>query len=159
MKVKTEEELLPIVEHLREEGKVIVFTNGCFDILHVGHVRVLQEAKSLGDVLIVGLNSDTSVRKLKGGGRPIVPEEERAEMLVALECVDYVVIFDEHEPSRIMSVLKPDIQVKGGDYTLEQLEKLTECKLVKSYHGRIHIASHHKDKSTTNIIKKIQEER
>src|SRR5881275_839903 len=110
------EELSERSEQLRAAGKKLVATNGCFDLLHVGHVRYLQAARALGDLLIVGLNSDASVRAYKGPGRPLVPQDERAELLAALRCVDYVVIFDEPTASALVSALQPDIYVKGGDY-------------------------------------------
>jgi len=115
-KVLSLEELLPIRERLKAEGKTLVLTNGHFDLLHVGHVRCLQQAKRLGDVLVVGLNSDASTRALKGSGRPLVPQEERAEVLAALECVDYVVIFEERTAERLVAALKPEVYVKGGDW-------------------------------------------
>ena len=139
--------------NLREQGKKIVFTNGCFDILHLGHIRYLEEAKRLGDVLIVGINSDESVRTLKGKGRPIIPEEERAEILGALRCVDYVVIFCESNPENVITHIKPDIHVKGGDYTID---RIPEAKLVKSLGGKTVILQEVKGRSTTNIIQKIR---
>src|SRR2546423_1864914 len=109
-------ELDSLGERLRAEGRRIVFTNGCFDLLHVGHLRYLQAARALGDVLVVGLNSDRSVRGLKGAQRPLVPEEERAELLAGIECVDYVTIFDEELPNETIAALRPHVHVKGGDY-------------------------------------------
>jgi rfaE bifunctional protein nucleotidyltransferase chain/domain len=151
-KIKTLEQLEKIVNILKEEGKTIVTTNGCFDVLHVGHVRYLQEAKSLGDVLIVGINSDESVKRLKGPTRPIVGQEERLEMLTALGCVDYVFVFGEDTPVDYIRRLKPHIHVKGGDYTLE---KVVEKDTVEGYGGKIHIASLIRDKSTTNIFREV----
>lgn len=134
-------------------SKRIVFTNGCFDILHVGHLRTLLAARKEGDALIVGLNSDDSVRRLKGETRPINPQQERAVLLAALECVDAVVIFDEDTPSRLIEALQPDIHVKGGDY---REEDLPEAKIVHSYGGKIVLASLLPGHSTTDIIVKTQ---
>ena len=105
----------------KRNGRQVVFTNGCFDLLHPGHIETLEKARELGDVLVVGLNSDRSVRETKGTGRPIVPEEERAEVLAALECVDAVVIFDEPTPREIVAALRPDILVKGGDWASDKI--------------------------------------
>lgn len=113
-------ELLKVVHRLRSEGKKIVFTNGCFDIIHIGHVRYLREAKSLGDVLVIGLNSDRSVAALKSG-RPINPEDQRAEVLSVLEMVDYVTLFGEETPYELIKLLQPDILVKGGDWKKEDI--------------------------------------
>jgi len=113
-KIKKREELKKIIAAHQKAGKKIVFTNGCYDLIHVGHVRYLKEAKSHGDILVVAVNSDSSVRKLKGEKRPLIPEQERAEVLSALSCVDYVMIFDEVDPHNIISYLKPDVLVKGG---------------------------------------------
>lgn len=131
----------------------IVFTNGCFDILHIGHIRYLKEAAALGDMLIVGLNSDDSVRRLKGNDRPINSQEERFELLAALEYIDYIVIFDEDTPYEIIRLCQPDILVKGGDYTEESV---IGNDLVKKRGGHIKIIPYVKGKSTTNIISKIQ---
>lgn len=146
------EELKRIVNKLKKEGKKVVFTNGCFDILHLGHVKYLEEAKKLGDILIVGVNSDKSVRILKGEERPIMPEEERAEILAALECVDYVVIFYETNPENLIAQLKPDIHIKGGDYAMDEIP---ESKLVESLGGKTVILKEIEGKSTSNIIQKI----
>ncbi len=149
------EELKKEVERLREEGKRIVFTNGCFDIIHVGHIRYLREAKAQGDVLIVGLNSDSSVRMLKGEKRPLVPQGERAEILSALEMVDYVVIFDELTPDELIKIVRPDVDVKGGDY--KSLEDIPERELVESLGGRMMIVGGVEGKSTTNLVETILE--
>lgn len=146
-------ELAKIVDSLKEQNKKIVFTNGCFDILHLGHIRYLQQAKKLGDILIVGVNSDASVRKLKGNLRPIVPENERSEIIAALECIDYVIVFPELTPENLIHTIKPDIHVKGGDWKIEQIP---EASLVQSYGGRVVIVDQVKDYSTTNLIKKIK---
>ena len=130
-KIYQRNELAAILQQLRTDGKVVVTTNGCFDVLHLGHLRYLQVARQQGDVLVVGVNSDSSVRELKGESRPLIPDVERAEMLGGLECVDYVVIFPELTPIELLAELKPNIHVKGGDYKLEQLMSLrkTEAKL------------------------------
>lgn len=152
--IKTLNELKRIVEGLKSEGKKIVFTNGCFDILHLGHIRYLRGAKKLGDVLIVGLNSDESVQALKGEKRPIMPQEDRAEILASLSFVDYVVLFHELTPVETISALKPQIHVKGGDY---KIEELPEAKTVKSYGGEVVILPEVKGKSTKELIAKIVE--
>lgn len=134
-------------------GQTVVFTNGCFDILHLGHVRYLQGAKALGDVLIIGLNTDASISRLKGSSRPIVPLEERAELLEALRCVDFVVSFDDDTPYALISELKPDILVKGGDY---RLEDIVGRDVVEQHGGRVVIMPEEKGKSTTNIIERCR---
>jgi D-beta-D-heptose 7-phosphate kinase/D-beta-D-heptose 1-phosphate adenosyltransferase len=151
-KIQTLETMASIADDLRRQGKTIVFTNGCFDILHLGHIRYLRQAKSLGDVLVIGVNTDSSVKSFKGDLRPIVPEDERAELLAALEMVDYVVKFSERTPENIILALKPHIQVKGGDYTPDQLP---EAKAVYSYGGKVEIVPFIKGKATTGIIEKI----
>lgn len=141
-----------LVEKLKKQNKKIVFTNGCFDILHVGHLRYLIEAKKLGDVLIVGVNSDDSVKRLKGEKRPINCEEERLEMLSGLKPVDYVIPFYEDTPEKLITELKPSIHVKGGDYLKEDLP---ETKIVESYGGEVKILPFVEGKSTTKILEKI----
>ena len=153
-KTKTLDELKDIVKDLKSKGKKIVWTNGCFDILHVGHVKYLQKAKELGDVLILGLNTDESVRKIKGPTRPILKEEERAEMLSALSCIDYIVFFDEETPIIPITELKPDIVVKGSDY---KEEDVVGNELMKKTGGRVELVPVVEGFSTTNIIKKILE--
>ena len=138
----------------RRRGKNIVFTNGCFDLLHVGHVKYLQEARQLGDLLILGLNSDDSIRRLKGPNRPLIGEEERSHILAALNCIDYVVVFDEDTPLELISTLRPDVLVKGGNYTAEEV---VGRDLVESYGGRVELIDFVDGKSTTNIINKILE--
>jgi D-beta-D-heptose 7-phosphate kinase/D-beta-D-heptose 1-phosphate adenosyltransferase len=139
-------------DELRASGKKIVFTNGCFDLLHVGHTRYLRNARELGDVLIVGLNSDSSVRKIKGEGRPIVPEGERAEVLASLACVDYVVVFEEDRPDSLLKSIRPHIHVKGGDYSIQDIP---ERKSVESHGGKVVILKKVERHSTRNIIQKI----
>lgn len=136
----------------KKVNKKIVFTNGCFDILHVGHVRYLKEAKKLGDILVVGLNSDSSVNKIKGEKRPIVNEKERAEILLSLEAVDYVVIFEEETPFKLIKKINPDILVKGGDW---KEEDIVGSDIVRKKGGTVKSISYIEGKSTTNIIEKI----
>ena len=143
-----------IVTSLKAEGKKIVFTNGCFDILHVGHVRYLKEAKALGDILILGLNSDCSVKSLKGSNRPINNESDRAEVLSALKAIDYVVIFDEKTAENIVGEVKPDIYAKGGDYSIDTLP---EAKIVAEHGGKTVLLQLVDGKSSTNIINKCKE--
>ena len=133
-------------------GKKIVFTNGCFDILHVGHIQYLEQAADLGDVLVVGLNSDRSVRALKGADRPINSENDRAKMLASLGCVDYVVIFDEDTPYELIRKIQPDILVKGGDYSVDEV---VGRDVVEDKGGEVRILPFVEGKSTTGIIKKI----
>ena len=136
----------------RLEGKKIVFTNGCFDILHIGHVKYLKESKKFGDILIVGLNSDSSVKKLKGENRPINNEIDRAGVLDELKSVDYVVIFSEDTPVELLDIIKPDVYTKGADYTLETLP---EAQTVMKNGGRVEFISFVEGKSTTNVVKNI----
>lgn len=138
----------------KRNGRRVVFTNGCFDLLHPGHVRCLEQARSLGDALIVGLNSDASVRELKGEGRPLLPELERAEILAAMECVDAVVIFHELTPREIISRLLPDVLVKGGDWPGNQIVGREE---VEAAGGRVVSALVVPGYSTTDILTKIRE--
>jgi len=146
-------ELAEVVAGLKGKEKRIVFTNGCFDLLHAGHVKYLQEARDLGDILIVAINSDGSVKRIKGSGRPILPEEDRAQIIAALECVDYVTIFSEDTPVAVIERLKPDIHVKGGDY---QVQDLPEVKIVESYGGKVVVVEEVKGKSTTDVISRIR---
>lgn len=139
-------------ENLKNQGKKIVFTNGCFDILHVGHVRYLKESSKYGDVMIVGLNSDSSVKRLKGDSRPLNKELDRAEVLSALGFVDYVVIFEEDTPEELLNEIKPNIYTKGADYILETLP---EAKTVLKNGGKVEFITLVEGKSTTNIIKKM----
>ena len=143
-----------IVTSLKAKGKRIVFTNGCFDILHVGHVRYLNEAKALGDILILGLNSDSSVKSLKGSNRPINNESDRAEVLSALKAIDYVVIFDEKTAENIVGEVKPDIYAKGGDYSIDTLP---EAKIVAEHGGKTVLLQLVDGKSSTNIINRCKE--
>ena len=138
---------------LRAGGQRIVFTNGCFDILHTGHVRYLKTARSLGDCLAVGLNSDVSVRRLKGPERPVNVEADRAEVLDALFAVDYVTIFDEPTAAELIARIRPDVYVKGGDYTLDTLP---EAKIVQQYGGRVAFVDLGPGRSTTKVIEKLR---
>lgn len=140
-------------EVLRRGGKKIVFTNGCFDILHAGHVRYLNKARSFGDCLIVGLNLDESIHRIKGPERPINSELNRAEVLGALRSVDYVVLFGENTAEELISLVRPDVYAKGGDYTLETLP---EAKIVHSYGGKVEFIDMVEGCSTTNVIEKIK---
>lgn len=153
MKLVSKTQLSQILTKLRDEKKTIVMTNGCFDILHVGHVRYLQKTKTFADVLILALNSDKSVRAIKGEGRPINNENDRAEVLSALECVDYIVLFDENSPAELLKFVKPDVYTKGADYTLETLP---ETKVVQGFGGRIEFIDFVEGKSTTNVIAQIK---
>lgn len=157
MKIRSWEDLKAIEDKARAEGKKIVFTNGCFDILHVGHLRYLQEAKKLGDIFIVAVNSDSSVKELKGPTRPINNENDRMEMLAGLQCVDYVTMFTEKTAINVVNYFKPDIYVKGGDI---KMGKFAEYDTIMAYGGKVEIipmtTTNSKDYSTTNIIKKSQ---
>lgn len=144
--------LTAIVEEKKKNGSRIVFTNGCFDILHAGHTCFLQKAKMLGDVLIVGLNSDESVRRLKGNNRPIIPMKERAAILSSLSCVDYITVFDEDTPIKLMEAIKPDILVKGNDY---KIEEVVGKDIVESYGGRVELIKLVDGISTSSIIDRI----
>ncbi|WP_371372145.1 D-glycero-beta-D-manno-heptose 1-phosphate adenylyltransferase [Sporomusa aerivorans] len=146
------DDISAIVSKEKAAGKTIVFTNGCFDILHAGHVRYLNGAKALGDCLIIGLNSDESVRSLKGPARPVNGQDDRAEVLAGLRAVDYVVIFHEKTAEIIVSEIKPDIYAKGGDYCIQNLP---ERQAVEAYGGRIVLIPEVAGRSSSNIIKKI----
>lgn len=147
------ENVADFVKKLHQSGKTVVCTNGCFDILHVGHVRYLQKTKSFADYSIVLLNSDKSVKSIKGPGRPINNENDRAEILCALSCVDYVVMFDEDSPGDLLDEIKPDVYTKGADYTLETLP---EADIMKKNNIKVEFITFVEGKSTTNTIKKIQ---
>lgn len=149
------ENLADFVNKLHKSGKTIVATNGCFDILHVGHVRYLQKTKSFADYSIILLNSDKSVRSIKGPTRPINKELDRAEILCALSCVDYVVLFDEDSPRNLLDEIKPDVYTKGADYTMETLP---EADIMRKNGTRVEFISFVEGKSTTGIIEKINKE-
>lgn len=145
--------LLKRLGELKKRGKKIVFTNGCFDIIHAGHTTYLKKAKSLGDILIVALNTDASVRRLKGGGRPLVPLKDRAEVISSLESVDYVTSFGDSTPLKVIKIVKPDVLVKGGDWSAD---KIVGADFVKSYGGKVVSIPYIAGCSTTNLIKKIK---
>lgn len=151
-KIASLEEMRTLREELASQGRKVVFTNGCFDLLHVGHVHYLKEARQQGDLLIVGLNDDESTRHIKGPGRPLMLQEDRAEILAALECIDYVVIFSERTAERLVRILKPDIYVKGGNY---RVEELPEAKVVAEYGGQVYLTSLTRGRSTTNLLSAI----
>ena len=147
------QDIAKFCEILRKGGQKVVFTNGCFDILHAGHVTYLEAAKAQGDVLVLGLNTDASVRRLKGPERPINNELDRAKVVGALKSVDYVVLFGEQTAEAVIAEVKPDVYVKGGDYTLDTLP---EAKIVQSYGGKVAFIDMVEGRSTTNIINKIK---
>ena len=153
-KIKNLDVLTAVIAAEKARGKKVVFTNGCFDLLHAGHVKYLQKTRSLGDLLVLGLNSDASVRRLKGEKRPLIGEEERAHILAALDCIDYVVLFDEDTPLELITALKPHILAKGGDYAAEGV---VGKDVVEAYGGRVELVSFVDGKSTTNIIERILE--
>ena len=153
-KIKTINELKGIVEELKTQNKKIVTTNGVFDIIHIGHIRYLQEAKKLGDILIIGINSDSSVKRIKGQERPINNENDRVEVLTALQCVDYVTIFNENNPIIFLKAIKPNIHVKGGDYNMSQI---IEKDTVEENKGEVMLIPEVEGYSTTDFIKKIIE--
>ncbi|MDF2927772.1 MAG: rfaE bifunctional protein [Anaerospora sp.] len=154
MKLINRDQIAEVVRNIKAAGKTIVFTNGCFDIIHAGHVRYLAEARKLGDCLIVGLNSDCSVQELKGPTRPVNHQEDRAEVMAALAAVDYVVIFDERTAEDLISEVQPDIYVKGGDYCIEDIP---EAKIVACNGGKTVLIPEVPGRSSSNIIKKISE--
>jgi len=151
-KITPRNELKAKIDRLKREGKKVVFTNGCFDILHAGHTRYLREARKLGDALILALNSDSSVRSIKGPMRPIVPEAERAEVVAALDSVDYVTVFDELTPLELIEFLRPDVIVKGGDWADQDI---VGAEAVRKWGGRVAIMPEIEGASTTNIIDKV----
>jgi D-beta-D-heptose 7-phosphate kinase/D-beta-D-heptose 1-phosphate adenosyltransferase len=151
-KITPRNELKATVDRLKREGKKVVFTNGCFDILHAGHTRYLREARKLGDVLILALNSDSSVRAIKGPMRPIVPEAERAEVVASLDSVDFVTVFDELTPLELIEFLQPDVIVKGGDWAEKDI---VGAEAVRKWGGRVAIMPVIEGASTTNIIDKV----
>lgn len=151
-KIKSMDELLTEVGRLKKEGKRIVFTNGCFDLLHVGHIRYLEKAGSYGDVLVVAVNGDRSIRQIKGDKRPLLPENERAELLAALSIIDYVLIFDELDPHNILSKIVPHILVKGGDWSPDAV---IGRDIVENAGGRVIIVPEIPGRSTSAIIRSI----
>jgi D-beta-D-heptose 7-phosphate kinase/D-beta-D-heptose 1-phosphate adenosyltransferase len=153
-KILSQDELLGLRQGLRAGGKTVVFTNGVFDLLHVGHVRYLAAARSLGGALVVAVNSDRTVRELKGAGRPVINEDERAEILAALRQVDYVTIFDDVSPRSLIATLLPDILVKGGDYALDEIHGREE---VEAAGGRVVSLPFIPGASTSTIVERIRE--
>jgi D-beta-D-heptose 7-phosphate kinase/D-beta-D-heptose 1-phosphate adenosyltransferase len=153
-KLKTISELAQLAAAARREGRRVVFTNGCFDLLHIGHTRYLQEARGLGDLLIVAINSDASVSALKGPERPLVPEQERAEVLAALGCVDYVTIFDAPDPGDVIAAIQPDVLVKGGDWPVD---KIVGREVVQARGGRVVSIPLVPGSSTTGLVRRIVE--
>jgi rfaE bifunctional protein nucleotidyltransferase chain/domain len=151
--ILTESELLEALAAERAAGKSIAFANGCFDVLHVGHIRYLQDAAHVADVLVVGVNGDASVRVLKGEGRPVMPENERAEIISAIRGVSYVTIFHEESPSRLLGILRPDFQCKGTDYTADSVP---EAEIVKAYGGKVVIVGDPKDHSTSEMLRRMK---
>ncbi|HUS59629.1 MAG TPA: PfkB family carbohydrate kinase, partial [Planctomycetota bacterium] len=155
-KIKSLPELAAIVDGLRRDGVKIAWTNGCFDILHTGHLSYLRKARQAADVLILGVSGDKCVARLKGPGRPINKQDERAELLAELECIDYVTIFEEESPSHIIAALKPNVYIKGGDYTIDTINQV-ERRVVEGYGGDIMLIGLVEGISTTKIISRIQE--
>jgi len=149
-------DLLPVRAAWRHRGRVVVWTNGCFDLLHAGHVRSLQAARSLGDVLVVGVNDDACVRGLKGPGRPLLPAVERAEVLAALACVDHVLIFGDLTPVRVLEQLQPDIHCKGADYAPPDGKPIPEQAVVEAYGGRVAFLPMMPERSTTELFRRLQ---
>jgi rfaE bifunctional protein nucleotidyltransferase chain/domain len=138
----------------RAQGRTIAFANGCFDVLHVGHIRYLQDAAKVADVLVVGVNGDASVRTLKGAGRPVMPEDERAELISSIRGVGYVTVFHENSPAHLLQTLRPDFQCKGTDYTPDSVP---EAEIVKAYGGQVVIVGDPKDHSTTAVLEKMKD--
>ena len=154
-KLKSRDEIACLAEQARQDGKTLVFTNGCFDLLHRGHVHVLRQARASGDLLIVGINSDRSVRSIKGATRPILPEIDRVELIAAMEMVDYVVLFDEPDPYQLIAVIKPRVLAKGGDWGGE---KIIGADIVERDGGRVTVIPYLKGHSTTALIERIRKQ-
>jgi len=154
-KLKSRDEIASLADQARQDGKTIVFTNGCFDLLHRGHVHVLRQARASGDLLIVGINSDRSVRSIKGATRPILPEIDRVELIAAMEMVDYVVLFDEPDPYQLIAVIKPRVLAKGGDWGGE---KIIGADIVERDGGRVTVIPYLKGHSTTALIERIRKQ-
>jgi len=152
-KIKTLPALKKTLKAIRKKNKKIIFTNGCFDLLHKGHIAYLKKARSIGDILVVGLNSDASVRRLKGIGRPVTAQNDRANILAGLEFVDFITIFNEDTPLNLITQLKPDILVKGADWSKD---KIVGKDIVESYGGSVKVVKYVKGYSTTDILKKLK---
>jgi D-beta-D-heptose 7-phosphate kinase/D-beta-D-heptose 1-phosphate adenosyltransferase len=152
-KYKSVDELSAMSAQARKAGRVVVFTNGCFDLVHRGHIHLLRQAKALGDILIVGLNSDVSVKTIKGPDRPIMPEADRIELIAALEMVDYVVVYSEPDPYQIIAAIKPNVLVKGGDWSADEI---VGADVVEQNGGRVAVVAYLPEFSTTQIIERIR---
>ena len=152
-KLKSLEEIKAVVIAARNDGKRVAFTNGCFDVLHRGHVHVLREARACADLLIVGINSDQSVKQIKGPARPVLPESDRCELLGAMEMVDFLVLFNEPDPGNLISAIRPDVLVKGGDWNSD---KIIGADVVEAAGGRVVVVPYIKGFSTTEIIQRIK---
>lgn len=152
-KYKSVDELSAMSAQARKAGRVVVFTNGCFDLVHRGHIYLLRQAKALGDILIVGLNSDVSVKTIKGPDRPIMPEADRIELIAALEMVDYVVVYSEPDPYQIIAAIKPNVLVKGGDWSADEI---VGADVVEQNGGRVAVVPYLPEFSTTQIIERIR---
>lgn len=152
-KLKNLAELTAIAAQARKDGKVVVFTNGCFDLLHRGHVHILRQAKASGDILIVGINSDRSVHSIKGPKRPILPQSDRIELIAAMEMVDYVIVYDEPDPYNLIAAIKPNLLAKGGDWSAE---KIIGADIVERDGGRVAVIPYLPGNSTTEIIERIR---
>ena len=154
-KIKTVDEIAAIATEAKKNGRRVVFTNGCFDLLHRGHVHILRQAKAAGDLLIVGMNSDSSVKSIKGPARPILPEIDRVELIAAMEMVDYVVLFDEPDPYQLIATIKPNVLAKGGDWSSD---KIVGADIVERDGGRVAVIPYLKGFSTTEIIERIRKQ-
>jgi rfaE bifunctional protein nucleotidyltransferase chain/domain len=152
-KLKSLDALARIVSRARRDGKRIVFTNGCFDLLHRGHVHLLRQSKALGDVLIVAINTDRSAKAIKGLARPVLSEQDRVELIAAMEMVDYVTLFDEPDPTRLIEVLRPNVLAKGGDWSVD---KIVGSDIVQKAGGKVAVIPYLKGFSTTEIIQRIR---
>ena len=152
-KLKSLDEVAAIAAQARQSGRIVVFTNGCFDLLHRGHVHILRQAKATGDLLIVAINSDRSVKSIKDASRPILPETDRVELIAAMEMVDYVVLFDEPDPYRLIAAIKPDVLAKGGDWSTD---KIVGADVVAENGGRVTVIPYLPGFSTTEIIERIR---
>ena len=152
-KLKTVDELCDIAARAQRSGKIVVFTNGCFDLIHRGHLHTLRQAKAQGDLLIVALNSDASVKALKGDNRPVIPEADRVELIAALEMVDYVVVYDDLDPYRLIAAIKPNVLAKGGDWSPD---KIIGADVVERNGGRVAVIPYLAGFSTTEIIERIK---
>jgi len=152
-KLKSAAEVVAVAAEARRRGKRVVFTNGCFDVLHRGHVHLLRQARALGDLLIVGLNSDRSITAIKGPGRPIMDETSRVELIAAMEMVDYLVVFDEADPYKLIEAIKPDVLAKGGDWPMDQV---VGADVVEKSGGRVVLIPYLEGFSTTKIIERIR---